>query len=113
MPFFRAWTANPGAVVERLFVLDDSVVESWWVDVFLDPLVLPILSKRPKFFRVNRTGSEVSRVVRARFVRGSGLSSLSIRCSSWVGRSSACESFGEGCFLSMVKNERERDFLFQ
>jgi hypothetical protein len=102
------------AVVERLFVVFVSS-ESRWVDVFLE---LPILLKRAKFFRVNRAGSEVGRVVSARFVRGSAssssLSSCRFRdggcagtCASWVGRSSAWESSGEGWFLSIVKNKRK------
>ena len=92
------------------------------------------MSKRAKFFRVNRAGSEVGRVNRAgsevsrvvrgaRFARGSASVSSSLsRCrfrdggfagagSSWVGRSPACESSAEVCSLSMVKDERKGNFL--
>lgn len=93
------------------------------MDPFLEPLWLfPILLKRARLCRVNRAGSEVGRVVRARFVRGLASSSLSScrfrdggfaeTCSSWAGGSSACESSGEVCFLSMVKNEKKRETSF-
>lgn len=114
MPFFQAWTSKPDAVVERVFVDPESSEGSEF-------FFLPILLKRARFCRVSGAGSEVGGVVRARFARGSSSSSLSSSrfrdggfvgtCSSWVGGSSACESSGEVCFLSMVKNERKGDFV--
>src|SRR3569833_2614178 len=85
MPLSRARLANPGAVVERDFVLDDRVVEPRWVDPASDPFRLfPILLKRARFCRVNRAGSDVgcvARVARARFARGLASSSSSCRFS--------------------------------
>lgn len=105
--FFRALMANPDEVVDVVFVDPESSEGS---EVFF----LPILLKRARFCRVSRASSKVGCVVCARFVCGLVLSSLSscrFRDGRFTGRSSACESSKEVCFLSIIKSERKGDFF--
>lgn len=115
IPLFRALMAN---LVEVVAVVDVVFTDPQSFEGF-EIFFLPILLKRARFCCVNGAGSQVGCVARARFVRGSALSSLSScrsrgdgftgTCSSWVGGSSACRSFGEACFLSMMRNEEGRE----